>query len=203
MQGLILGLKWPMGVLEVETPSGSVMKHHTTAQRLALPAENGLIVYDSTLGSYFKYEAGAWVPLVSVSNKSHFFEAETNSAFQTFRVRSVSGTGQWNFIFRVPKDFNSVSKVSLEYVVDSAGAPGTGKDIDITANYGAAGEPYNQHSASDTTSTYTIPAQNRFGSLDITILFSNLAANDNVGIETDHNTIGGSIAYLGVLIEYN
>ena len=35
----------------------------TTAQRVALTAVNGMMVYDTTIGAVYAYESGAWVNL--------------------------------------------------------------------------------------------------------------------------------------------
>jgi hypothetical protein len=40
------------------------LKSYTTTEKNALTAINGMIVYDSTLGKFQGYEAGAWVSLI-------------------------------------------------------------------------------------------------------------------------------------------
>jgi len=35
----------------------------TTAERVALTAVNGMVVYDTTVGAVFAYESGAWANL--------------------------------------------------------------------------------------------------------------------------------------------
>ena len=77
------------------------------------------------------------------------------------------------------------------------------KDIDLYSNYHAAGENYNNHSESDTTSTYDFTGMTDKGiEIDISGIFSNIQAGDLCGIQVDHKSIGGAIDYLDVYGEY-
>lgn len=132
-----------------------------------------------------------------------FTRVEYNSNLGNIRTRSIGGTGRFRFNFFIPDNFGTLVSANLLGVVDSSGATGTGKDIDLFADFGAkTGEAYNIHTASNTTSTYTLPAENQRFQISITSLLSAASAGDSGGIFVDHNGIGGSAAYLGISIKY-
>ncbi len=117
-----------------------------------------------------------------------------------FQVLSVGSNGTGRFSFFVPTDF--VTLVSLEVLfIAESGAAGAGKDIDLTSDYGADGESFNNHSESDAVTTYTLTADVH-DTLDISGVFSVLAASDICGIAVKHNAIGGSVSYLGTRLVY-
>lgn len=45
----------------LRSPSGSKVPSMTTAERDAMTAENGMIIYNTTTAVFNFYEAGAWV----------------------------------------------------------------------------------------------------------------------------------------------
>lgn len=50
------------GALDVQSTDGAlIVPRMTTAQKNALTAADGMIVYDTTLASFYKRQAGAWV----------------------------------------------------------------------------------------------------------------------------------------------
>lgn len=73
-----------------ETPNGQVVKSYTTVQRIALTPENGLIVYDTTIGSFFKYEAGAWVQTLGSGSTTEFAALSEPTGFETRTTSSIS-----------------------------------------------------------------------------------------------------------------
>ena len=55
-------------LLEVQGTTGAVLiPRMTTSQKLANPATNGDIVYDTTLGAFSMYQAGSWVSIATTS----------------------------------------------------------------------------------------------------------------------------------------
>ena len=121
-----------------------------------------------------------------------------------YRVRNISMNGDFNFTFFVPFDFSSVNSATL-IGIPSAGAAGAGKDIDLSSEYATFGQASNANSEADTGTTYDLTGTS--GEItevvDLLVVLSSLAASDVVGINVDHNGIGGAIDYLGVKLNYN
>jgi len=129
-------------------------------------------------------------------------DTDTNLSGYGYRVQSIAATGAHNFGFCVPTDF--VSLASLEMVVAwESGAVGAAKDIDLYSDYGAEGEAINKNSESDTTSTYTLAGPLTWEALDISSVFSAIAAGDKCGIKIDHKGIGGAGRYFAIKMVYN
>lgn len=134
------------------------------------------------------------------TTKEVFFNAtDYNVNVGDFRMRSIGGTASHRFTFAVPDDF--VSLTSLELLAVSNGT-NTGRDIDISSDYGAVGENYFNHSETDTTSTYDFTV-NEITALDISGIYSSLAAGDFCGLFVDHNSVGFGINYLGIKMVYS
>lgn len=127
--------------------------------------------------------------------------AETSSNDAEFRVRNIAGTGTFRFNFPVPLDFAALTSVEL-VGWPSAGAGGTGKDIDLASSYGAIGQDRATHTETDTTTTYNTGTQDVIFALDLSPVFSAIAAGDFCGVQVDHNSVGGSIMYIGIRLRY-
>ena len=132
-----------------------------------------------------------------------YFTVEGNSNRESYRTRNIGATGAYRFTFIVPDDF--LSLVSIRLIASPrSGAEGSGKDIDLISSYGADGEAINNHSESDTSSTYQIAASaGTFGFLDLSSVFTGLAAGDRCGVFVDHKAIGGSVDYYKIELKYN
>lgn len=145
----------------------------------------------------------AFKPSTDVMAKEFFWGAtDYNADMGSYRVRNIGGSGAHNFTFRFPVDFGAIVKLCL-LAIPSAGAAGAARDIDLFSDYAAPGEPFNNHTQSDTTSTYDLTGTSgEIFELDIAPLFTSASAFDVAGIEVDHNAIGGAIEYLGVLLRY-
>jgi hypothetical protein len=138
----------------------------------------------------------------SGSFKSVFFEAPFDSFKLYFKTKVIVTDGQERFTFKIPSDFVSLYKLCLIGIV-SSGAAGTGKDIDLYSSYGAAGEDYNAHTESDTATTYNFLGKtDKLVEINISSVFSSVSKDDYCGLRIVHNTIGGDIDYLGILLEY-
>ena len=134
-----------------------------------------------------------------VPPREMFFNADYGSSFNKFRTRSLGTNGLFDFTFCIPSDFSSL--VELVFVVIPIGTVAT-VNIDLASEYGGAGEAFNTHAETDTTSTYSFTAD-LMTEIDISGVFSSLAAGDYCGIEADHNAIGTTLHYLGVRLKYN
>lgn len=134
---------------------------------------------------------------------THFLFLGDLSADLGFRrVRNSATNGTFNFSFFIPADFGSLVGIAL-VMIPRAGTDGPGKDIDLNSEYGQIGEPRTQHSETDTTSLYDFTGQlDELSEIDISSVFSAISAGDVCGIESDHNAIGGTLAYVGVRLSY-
>jgi len=90
--------------------------------------------------------------------------------------------------FKVPHNFTSLTSAEI-IVWEDTGTYGTA-NLDIGANYGAAGENYNIHAETDRASTYNL-VQNKFTAIDVSGILTSLAANDYVSIRIS-NEDGGT-----------
>ena len=118
-------------------------------------------------------------------------------------TKRVGASASGEFAFQVPVNYGSVISLVLLGIPQVAAA-GAGKDIDIAADYAAAGETRTQHTANDTTTVYDLTGKGDvLWELDISGLFGSLAAGDWAGLKVTHNAIGGAIDYLGIRLTYN
>jgi hypothetical protein len=177
----------------------------TAANRFALPVDVKLNAEDSIILQYDGTSSRWRAPATSKGSvagdtKSRFtgFSSNATTARGDFATLSLGANGTANFTFSVPPDYTTL--VSLQLVVIAA-STAAALDIDISSDYGAAGEAYNTNSESNTTSTFSVTVDQLSG-LDISSVFSALAANDFCGIFVDHNAIGQTLYYLGVFLRY-
>jgi len=119
-----------------------------------------------------------------------------------FAVNLVATDGQGHFSFYIPDEFVSLVSLKIIGIVQPAAA-GAGKDIDLFSNYAQHGELYNAHAESEVANTYDLTGLgDRLWELDLSPVFSVLAAGDHCGLQIDHNLIGGSIGYLNIELVY-
>jgi len=132
--------------------------------------------------------------------KEKFFSPGSDTSNTDNYSNKTSGsTAQSYMAFHIPHDF--ISLVSLELVYFNTTAL-VAVDIDLNSSYGALGEAQTNHQESDTVTTYSSNA-NELDSIDLSPVFSLLAANDFCGINIDHNGIGSTQRYLGIRMRYN
>lgn len=152
-------------------------------------------------------DAAIWIKITTGSQEKSVFFATRNASSQigNHPVQSITTASSGFFGIRIPDDFASLNSAVILLIVSSTvAAQGPGRDIDILVDAGGNGEAYNTHTASDTTTTYDFTGQtDQIVELPITTLLSFAAAGDQVGIQVDHNGIGGTLYYLGVEINYN
>ncbi len=133
--------------------------------------------------------------------KEMFFQVDHNSDLGDFRSRTVTQSGTFRYDFFAPHDFVELIDVVIIFI-PSAGAAGTGKDMDFFSDYGAKGEVFNNHSESNTTGSHNTGTVNVIGEQNVSSVFSSLSANDYCGVQMDHNAIGGSMEHLGIRLRY-
>jgi len=131
--------------------------------------------------------------------KHAWFEPEFDTNLGEYRARSLTSNSAENFTFQVPSDFNTLSKLVL---IGSANGTIVTQDIDLFSDYALVTELFNTNSEADTITTYSFTA-NIFTEIDISGVYSVLAADHICGLTVDHNAIGTTINYLGILMEYS
>ncbi len=156
-------------------------------------ALDGAFTATSVIGALNELKVGA--------TKTAFFDPQYSGNQGALRIRSVASNGAFDYTFLVPDDFNALVSLRAIFVNVSA-TPTATANLDLFSDYGADTETFNNHSESDTTSTFPIPAVNILGFVDISGVFSVLAAGDRCGIEIDHVGIGGSLGYLQIELQY-
>lgn len=183
--------------------AGSIIESSTiTTSELGLL--NGIVSVSTGTVDNDKFVTQGYVDDLQPTTKEIFVAAtDYNANLGNIRTREIGGTGAHRFTFSIPSDF--VSLVSCDLIgIISTGAAGSGRDIDLSSDYGAIGEAYNIHTESDTTTTYDFTGKaNQYASIDISTVLSSLSAGDFVGVFVDHNAIGGSIDYIGIKLIYN
>jgi len=177
------GLTTPLSIAQGGTNSGTALANGRVMQSLA-----GAVV-----------ESAVDISSLS-STKSHIIYSEGSANYGNRRVRAVGATGSYRLNFNVPKDFTGTLTVKVIFYPVS-GAGGVGKDVDIIGEYtNAAGASTTQYTFSDTTSTYNLGTDDTRTELDITSLFTNLAAGSEGGLLWDNNGVGGTTNIVGIEI---
>ncbi len=170
----------------------------------ASTGQHGLLLKLGGGSTNFLRADGTWAePPGSAVGRLFFPCPDYDSNTADYRTRAVGATAEQRFNFQIPSDFGTLVSVELCGMV-SAGAAGSGKDIDLASDYAAVGEIYNQHSESDTGTTYDFTGLTyMWARIDLSPVFSALGAGDQCGVLVDHNGIGGTINYFGIILEYN
>lgn len=130
--------------------------------------------------------------------KEVFFQVDpTDTNLGDFRTRSVGSGGIWRFDFYVPSDFSSLENIEviLIPVGTNAAAP-----VSIFSDCGAAGEPYNQHSGTFST-TWNLTASN-IHAMNLSSALTDMGAGDFCGVQIDEGAFGSATNYLGIRLKY-
>jgi len=130
---------------------------------------------------------------------SAFFPVDDNTTFGKYKVLTIATGATDEVSFMCPCDAEEVHKIWLVGITQNGGP---GKNIDFVSQYGAGGEQYNNHTETDTASTYDLGNAGDIIKLDITDLFPDIESMDACGLEIKHNAIGGNNYYLGIFIQY-
>ena len=193
------------------TVDGCLVKDGSAAATKALEVTGGAVVtvtgspvpsVGQVLTATSPTAATFQTPAAGSATKQFFYSAETSGNSGNYRVRSQGGSGAFRYNFFVPHDFSTLTSIQAIGIV-SAGAAQTARDIDLFSDYGALGEASNNHTESDTASTFDLSGgSGQLRGISLSTVFTSLAANDFCGIQIDHNSIGGSIEYIGILLRY-
>ena len=129
--------------------------------------------------------------------------ANFTNSIAPYGSASVATNGTFNTSFALPSDFASINTLQLIIIPSFTGVA---VDIDVTINSHLSGQLYTLNSVADTTTTYSFTANTGY-EIDLTLLFALLppaaqVPNSRIGIELDHNGIGGTLNYIAVTGEY-
>jgi len=156
------------------------------------------IVEDSAAGFVKKKISLTNLLATSGLNRVVIFPGDLNSNFDTYRVRSIGGSGLGNFSFIIPATFDSLVSINL------VGIPGSAivaQAIELENNYGELGEQFDDNTEIDLTQTITV-GDGEISLIDVSSVFSGVAGGDACGLEINHIGIGASINYIALVMEF-
>lgn len=128
----------------------------------------------------------------------------TNSSKSPYPGRSGGATASTQVSFVLPIDFSNMTKLTAVIIPNGTNATA---DIDLIMNSHLTGELFTLNSVTDTTTTYNYTDDTGF-EISAIALFDTLptaakAPGSRIGIEFDHNSIGNSMVYTSMEIEYS
>lgn len=139
-------------------------------------------------------------PLPGGGNAVIFFSPQESIAQQTYRVRALGGAAAFEFSGAIPADF--VSLVSIGLVCDPAGTI-VDQDIDLASSYGALTESTINTQETEAGLLFSLTAGIwQLLPLDSVFDTTGLKAGDFLGVEVDQNSIGTTVDYLFLRVEY-
>lgn len=100
-------------------------------------------------------------------------------------------------VFYIPNDFASLILADIIIIPETTGIG----NYDIHISHAAIGEPHDIHTASDTTSTYPVTA-NQLSAINIAPLLTALAANDYIGVHFEYMS-GPAANIIGLRFRYS
>ena len=109
-----------------------------------------------------------------------------------YSIRSATSTSNTFYSFSIPHDFTSLISLVVVFWPNTTIAS---VDIDLFSSYALIGEDRTTNQESDTTTTYSATV-NILSELDISGVFSSIAANDKCGLQIIQNSIGSTLKYL-------
>jgi hypothetical protein len=114
-----------------------------------------------------------------------------------YRIKSQIGSVQYRYTFKLPSDMRPNGLRSLKIFGNiTPGAAQTDRDIDRFISAHQPGEVETAKIASDTTTLYDLSAfANKTYGFEMIDLIPSPTAGDIVGLNMDHNGLGGSINY--------
>lgn len=173
-------------------------KYAPIANLQALPRIAGALYYGTDTGLYYIDNGVTLETVAQVEDFEVYFTPGSNTAeTDMYSVRVMGNNGSTFFSFEIPYNFESVT--SMEVLFFPANTR-VGANIDIISAYGAVGEDRLANQESDLTTTYSYTA-NELSSIDVSPVFTGVAADDICGLEID-NSGGGSINVIGLRLRY-
>tara|TARA_Y100000310_G_scaffold281082_1_gene301311 strand:- start:17005 stop:17472 length:468 start_codon:yes stop_codon:yes gene_type:complete len=100
--------------------------------------------------------------------------------------------------FYIPDDYSSLTEATIWIHAIGGGAA---ENWDIDSNYAADGEAYNQHTESDTGTTYNVTGNTMY-EIDASGILTGIAAGDYCTVTLTSATTGHDCRVIGVRIKY-
>ncbi len=138
--------------------------------------------------------------LTSAGDITMFFGGDYGGNFNDYRGRSVGSSGTQRFNWAVPDNFSAL--VSVELVGAIVGVGNVAGTYTLNSDYGAEGEQNDNHSETDATGSSDFSAAGETKAIDISSVYSVLAAGDYCGLFLDHTGIGTTMQYFFVKLVY-
>lgn len=176
----------------------------TATQRNALTPIAGMQIYNTTSSQIQGYNGTTWISLeISKIKEVFFIGSDYTITYRGYRAKGIGATSLADSSFIIPSDFSSIISFKANLMI-ATGAAGSNKNIDLTSQYCQIGEPYNQHSETDITTTYDFTGyDDKFYDLNVAGVFTLLTAEDRCSLNITTTAIGGSIYLLGFTLKYN
>ena len=176
--------------LDAESIHNNIAAEINAITEKVIPVANDLVLIEDSADSNKKKK----LKLKKLLPTKFFSVAPgSETASQDFySIRSATSTSNTFYTFTIPHDFTSL--ISL-VVVFFPNTTIVSVDIDLDSSYALIGEDRTTNQESDTTTTYSATA-NIMSELDISGVFSSLAANHKCGLRIVQNNIGSTIKYL-------
>jgi hypothetical protein len=154
-------------------------------------------ISDAAVNQVLSSNGVAAIPSWKEVTECLYFSVDTDANFGDYRTKSIGTGGNFQGSFIVPDNFSSL--VSLKAIFCPL-ANFVGATATLTSDYSAEGELYNNHSES-ASPVYSGTAST-WGSLDISGVFTALAAGDRCGLRIVIGATGTTLHFLGYELKY-
>lgn len=147
---------------------------------------------DNKLAEFSTENRELFVPITynGVSTSTNAYNAEVGD----FAYGSLTSSQDNRFVFKTPDDLDTLTSIAVVVIPDATETA----QWDVTTDFGAAGEDYNNHSDSYNGSLAVTVSE--IAELPVTDAFTSLAAGDYAGMVFNSNT--SNLRVIGMIIKY-
>lgn len=128
-------------------------------------------------------------------NGGNTLTSDYDTALGDYAVNTPDNGENVYFNFRIPDNFTTLTTAKMIMIPDTTETV----QIDVTTDYGALGEAYNNHSGSITDGTLSVTADQLSG-ISVASAITSIAAGDFVGMKVTSNTT--TLRVIGLEIVY-
>jgi len=114
-----------------------------------------------------------------------------------WKTKEVTASGMGLFSFYVPFNMVSIQQIKLVGISNVTG----NKSIELYSQYAGIGDDKDTNEESDLAKTFDLISE-QFFELDISSVFTNIAAGEHGTIQIAHKAVGGSLYYRGIKVKY-
>ena len=137
-----------------------------------------------------------WTPVTAVRTGAAVGDLKTYGSWPVAELTNADDKA--NMSFFVPAEYTSLVSMTIlviSKVTDAAA------NWDLSAQYGAIGQDYDQHTENDTATTYNVTTDKLYG-VDASGVFTSLAANDYASLQLLLADAGDDVYVIGCLFKY-